>query len=150
MGARQRARLAQREPRGRPSRRELERLPKVSGAVDVSKIYVTQALNEVLTKAEQEAENLKDEFMSVEHLFLALIAAGKPDGLKKYFASFGLDRAKLLAALKATRGNQRVTSDQPESTYDALSKYGTDLCAQARAGAASNVAAASRVRRLKR
>jgi ATP-dependent Clp protease ATP-binding subunit ClpA len=57
----------------------------VSGAVDVSKIYVTQALNEVLTRAEEEAEKLKDEFMSVEHLFLALIHVGKPAALKKYF-----------------------------------------------------------------
>jgi ATP-dependent Clp protease ATP-binding subunit ClpB len=114
--------------------RELERLPKVSGAVDVSKIYVTQALNEVLTKAEAEAENLKDEFMSVEHLFLALIAAGKPDTLKKYFASFGLDRAKVLKQLQAMRGSQRVTTDNPETTYNALEKYGIDLVAQARKG----------------
>src|SRR4051812_10901139 len=64
--------------------RELERLPKVSGAVDVSKIYVTQALNEVLARAEEEAEKLKDEFMSVEHLLLALIHVGKPEALKKY------------------------------------------------------------------
>ena len=114
--------------------RELERLPKVSGSVDVSKIYVTQALNEVLTKAEAEAEGLKDEFMSVEHLFLALIAVGKPDALKKYFTSFGLDRSKVLTELKKLRGNQRVTTDNPETTYDALSKYGIDLVAQARKG----------------
>ena len=114
--------------------RELERLPKVSGAVDVSKIYVTQALNEVLTKAEAEAGALKDEFMSVEHLFLALIATGKPDTLKKYFASFGLDRAKVLKELQAMRGSQRVTSDNPETTYNALEKYGIDLVAQARKG----------------
>ena len=114
--------------------RELERLPKVSGAVDVSKIYVTQALNEVLTKAEAEAAALKDEFMSVEHLFLALIAAGKPDTLKKYLASFGLDRAKVLQQLQAMRGSQRVTTDNPETTYNALEKYGIDLVAQARKG----------------
>ncbi len=114
--------------------RELERLPKVSGAVDVSKIYVTQALNEVLTKAEAEAEALKDEFLSVEHLLLALIAVGKPDTLKKYFASFGLDRAKVLKQLQAMRGSQRVTTDNPETTYNALEKYGIDLVAQARKG----------------
>ena len=114
--------------------RELERVPKVSGAVDVSKIYVTQALNEVLTRAEEEAEKLKDEFMSVEHLFLALIAVGKPPALKKYFESFGLDRSKVLKELQAMRGNQRVTSDNPESTYDALSKYGIDLVQQAKKG----------------
>jgi ATP-dependent Clp protease ATP-binding subunit ClpB len=114
--------------------RELERLPKVSGSVDVSKIYVTQALNEVLTRAEQEAESLKDEFMSVEHLFLALIATGQPASLKKYFASFNLDRGKVLKELQKMRGNQRVTSDNPESTYNALEKYGVDLVAQARKG----------------
>jgi len=114
--------------------RELERVPKVSGAVDVSKIYVTQALNEVLTQAEKEAESLKDEYVSVEHLFLALIKTGQPAAMKKYFASFGLDRAKVLAELKQMRGSQRVTSDNPETTYNALEKYGIDLVAQARKG----------------
>ncbi|HEY8995840.1 MAG TPA: ATP-dependent chaperone ClpB [Lacunisphaera sp.] len=114
--------------------RELERLPKVSGSVDVSKIYVTQALNEVLTRAEQEAESLKDEYVSVEHLFLALLATGQPAAMKKYFASFNLDRSKVLKELQKMRGNQRVTSDNPESTYNALEKYGVDLVAQARKG----------------
>ncbi len=114
--------------------RELERIPKVSGSVDVSKIYVTQALNEVLTRAEEEADKLKDEFMSVEHLLLGLIHVGKPTALKKYFESFGLDRAKVLAELKQMRGNQRVTSETPESTYNALEKYGVDLVAHARKG----------------
>ena len=114
--------------------RELERFPKVSGSVDVSKIYVTQALNEVLTQAEEEAEQLKDEYVSVEHLFLALIKTGKPPALKKYFESFNLDRSKVLKELKQMRGNQRVTTDNPETTYDALEKYGIDLVAQARKG----------------
>ena len=114
--------------------RELERFPKVSGSVDVSKIYVTQALNEVLTQAEQEAAQLKDEFVSVEHLFLALIKTGQPPALRKYFESFNLDRSKVLKELKQMRGNQRVTSDNPESTYNALEKYGIDLVAQARKG----------------
>src|SRR4051812_35666792 len=114
--------------------RELERLPKVSGAVDTSKIYVTQAVNEALTRAETEAEKLKDEFVSVEHLFLGLIEVGKPDALKKLFKSLGVDRAKVLAALKEVRGSQRVTTDNPEATYQALEKYGIDLVAQARKG----------------
>ncbi|MBL9215672.1 MAG: ATP-dependent chaperone ClpB [Opitutaceae bacterium] len=114
--------------------RELDRLPRVGGSVDVSKIYVTQALNEVLTQAEAEAEKLKDEYVSVEHLLLALVQAGKPAGLKKYFESFGLDRAKVLKELKQVRGNQRVTSENPEATYNALEKYGVDLVAQARKG----------------
>jgi ATP-dependent Clp protease ATP-binding subunit ClpB len=114
--------------------RELERLPKVTGSVDTSKIYVTQAVNDVLTRAEQEAESLKDEFVSTEHLFLGLMEVARPAALKKLFQSFGIDRAKTLAALRDVRGNQRVTSDNPEATYQALEKYGIDLVAQARKG----------------
>ncbi len=114
--------------------RELERLPKVSGSVDRSKVYVTQAVNEVLTRAEEEAEKLKDEYVSVEHLFLGLVDVGKPDVLKKLFKSFSLDRTTVLAALKQVRGSQRVTTDNPEATYQALEKYGIDLVAQARKG----------------
>lgn len=114
--------------------RELDRLPRVSGSVDTSKIYVTQAVNEVLTRAEAEAKQLKDEFVSVEHLFLGLVDVAKPEGFSKYLKSFGLDRTKVLGALKQLRGNQRVTTDNPESTYAALEKYGLDLVEQARKG----------------
>ena len=114
--------------------RELERFPKVTGSVDTSKAYVTQAVNEVLTRAEAEAKKLKDEFVSVEHLFLGLLDVSKPESLNRYLKSFGLDRSKVLAALKALRGNQRVTTDNPEATYAALEKYGIDLVAQARKG----------------
>src|SRR5471030_1768517 len=114
--------------------RELERLPKVTGSVDTSKVYVTQAVNEVLTRAEEEAKSLKDDFVSVEHLLLGLLDVAKPDALKKLFKSFGLDRAKILTVLKEMRGAQRVTTDNPEATYAALEKYGTDLVAQARKG----------------
>jgi ATP-dependent Clp protease ATP-binding subunit ClpB len=114
--------------------RELERLPKVTGSVDTSKIYVTQAVNDVLTRAEKEADSLKDEFVSTEHLFLALVEAGRPEAMKKFFKSFGVDRAKVLKVLQEVRGNQRVTTDNPEATYQALGKYGIDLVAQARKG----------------
>ena len=114
--------------------RELERLPKVTGSVDTSKIYVTQALNDVLTRAEEEAKSLKDDFVSVEHLLLGLLDVAKPESLKKLFKSFDLDRAKVLKTLKDVRGNQRVTTDNPEATYAALEKYGVDLVAQARKG----------------
>ena len=80
--------------------RELDRIPKVTGSVDTSKIYVTQAVNDVITRAEKEAKTLKDEFVSVEHLFLALVDLGRPEAMKKLFKSFGLDRAKLMNALK--------------------------------------------------
>jgi ATP-dependent Clp protease ATP-binding subunit ClpB len=114
--------------------RELDRLPKVTGSVDVSKIYVTQAVNEVLTQAEEEAGKLKDEFVSTEHLFLGLVDVAKPEAFKNYLRSFGLDRAKVLQAMSEIRGNQRVTSDNPEITYQALEKYGIDLVQQARKG----------------
>ncbi len=114
--------------------RELDRLPRVSGSVDVSKIYVTQHVNEVLTRAEDEASKLKDEFVSVEHLFLGLIEIAKPEALAKIFKSFGLDRAKTLKVLREMRGSQRVTTDNPEATYQALEKYGIDLVALARKG----------------
>src|SRR6202790_5284931 len=114
--------------------RELERLPKVTGSVDTSKIYVTQAMNDVLTRAEKEAESLKDEYVSVEHLFLGLIEVAKPDALKKLFKSFGLDRSKVMKELRSIRGNQRVTTDNPEATYQALEKYGVDLVDRAKKG----------------
>jgi ATP-dependent Clp protease ATP-binding subunit ClpB len=114
--------------------RELERLPRASGSTDNSKVFVTQAVNEVLTRAEAEAKQLKDEFVSTEHLLLGLVEVAKPEGFARHLKAFGLDRARVLAALKATRGNQRVTSDNPESTYEALAKYGTDLCSQVRKG----------------
>ncbi|WP_345785647.1 ATP-dependent chaperone ClpB [Pelagicoccus sp. SDUM812003] len=114
--------------------REIDRLPKVSGSVDSSKIYVTQAMNEVFTKAEKEAASLKDEYISVEHLLLALATVGKPSSLASVFKSFGIDRDKLLGALRKVRGNQRVTSQNPESTYQALEKYGSDLVERARSG----------------
>ena len=114
--------------------RELERIPKVTGSVDTSKVYVTQAVNDVLTRGEEEAKSLKDDFISVEHLLLGLLDVAKPEALKKLFKSFGLDRAKVLTVLKDMRGAQRVTTDNPEATYAALEKYGIDLVAQARKG----------------
>ena len=114
--------------------RELERIPKVTGSVDASKVFVTQALNDVFTRAEAEAKSLKDEFISVEHLFLGLLEVAQPAALKQLFKSFTLERAKILKALQEIRGHQRVTTDHPEATYAALEKYGIDLVAQARKG----------------
>ena len=113
--------------------RELEKLPRTAGSVDVSKVYVTQALNQVFAEAEKEATRLQDEFISVEHLFLGLIIVNKPDGLSKLLSSFNLGKKGVLKALKELRGNQRVTNPNPENTYNVLQKYGVDLVEQARA-----------------
>src|SRR5690606_10551630 len=104
--------------------RELEKLPKVSGSVDTSKIFVTQAVNDALTRAESEAKKLKDEYVSTEHLFLGLVEVAKPASFAAYLKSFDLTRDRVFKALKELRGTQRVTTDNPEATYNALAKYG--------------------------
>ena len=116
------------------TQRELDRLPSVSGSVDSSKVLVTQSLNAVLTQAEKEAKQLKDEFVSTEHLFLAAVEVGRPEAVGKMLKSFGLDRPRVLKALQQLRGAQRVTTDNPEATYNALKKYGTDLVELAKLG----------------
>jgi ATP-dependent Clp protease ATP-binding subunit ClpB len=113
--------------------RELARRPKVSGpGAEAGKIYLTQRLQQILLRAEDEAKRLKDEYVSVEHLFLALIEEGSSSSLGRVLASFHITRDSFLAALTAVRGNQRVTSAMPEVSYEALEKYGVDLVAQAR------------------
>lgn len=114
--------------------RELDRLPAVTGSVDTSKVYVTQAVNNILTRAEKEAAQLKDEFVSTEHLFLAAVEEAKPEAFAKLIKSFDLDRPRVLKALQELRGAQRVTTDNPEATYNALKKYGTDLVELAKQG----------------
>jgi len=114
--------------------RELEKLPKVSGSVDTSKIFVTQAVNDALTRAESEAKKLKDEYVSTEHLFLGLVEVAKPASFAAYLKSFDLTRDRVFKALKELRGTQRVTTDNPEATYNALAKYGIDLVALAKTG----------------
>src|SRR6185437_2460040 len=99
---------------------DLERLPKVagpSGAPD--QVYVSSRLNKLLVEAEDEARKLKDEYISVEHVLLA--AADE-----KFFKEFGLTRDRLMQALRDVRGSQRVTSQNPEATYEALERYGRD------------------------
>ena len=113
--------------------RELEKRPKVTGNIDTSKLYVTQAVNDALTVAEEEAGLLKDDFISVEHIFLALVQS-RDAALAKFFMSFSITKAKVLDALQQVRGNQRVTSQNPENTYEALEKYGEDLVEQVKRG----------------
>jgi ATP-dependent Clp protease ATP-binding subunit ClpB len=114
------------------AQRELDRLPKATGHVDASRVFISPAVQEVLTAAESVGRELKDEFLSVEHLFLGLISVGKPASLASHFKSFQLSRDRVLEALKKIRGNQRVTSANPEATYNVLEKYGSDLVALAR------------------
>ncbi|MCF7818740.1 MAG: ATP-dependent chaperone ClpB [Kiritimatiellales bacterium] len=107
---------------------ELERRPCVSGATEAGKVYITQRLNQLLVKAGDEAKKLKDEFVSVEHLLLVFADENK------ILKGNSVDRNAVLQALEKIRGNQRVTSDNPEGQYEALQKYGMDLVEAARAG----------------
>ena len=113
--------------------RELGKLSQTTGSVDVSKVYVTQVFNQALAEAEKEASRLKDEFISVEHLFLGLLEVNEPAGLSRLFSSFNLEKKNVLQALKKLRGSQRVTNPNPENTYNVLEKYGVDLVQLARA-----------------
>jgi ATP-dependent Clp protease ATP-binding subunit ClpB len=113
---------------------ELERRPKISGDTEAGKIYITQALNELLVKAQDQAKRLKDEYVSVEHLLLAMVEMSRRAPLSRLLAEFGVDAKGVLSVLKEVRGNQRVTTDNPEGQYEALQKYGQDLVAMARAG----------------
>lgn len=110
---------------------EIEKYPKVSGAAD--NMYSSRRLSKLLLDAEKIAERFKDEYVSVEHMYLALLEErGTPS--TKIFARYGITKDKFLEALSKVRGNQRVTSQNPEDNYDALSKYGRDLVDMAREG----------------
>ncbi len=118
---------------------ELERAlgnrPRVSGSgVEAGKIYISQRLQQALVRAEDEARRLKDEYVSVEHLLLALIDERGDQPAPRLLRQMGVDRNRFLAALTAVRGSQRVTSATPEAAYEALDKYGVDLVKQARSG----------------
>lgn len=102
-------------------------LPKVSGG----QVYISNDLNKVLISAEDEAKAMGDEYVSVEHLFLAMLKQPDRD-LKSLFRQYGINRDSFLQALSTVRGNQRVVSDNPEVTYDTLEKYGYDLVERAR------------------
>jgi ATP-dependent Clp protease ATP-binding subunit ClpB len=106
---------------------ELRKKPRMSGpGYQPDKIFLDQDLAQVLTRAEQKATAMRDEYVSVEHVFLALLQSAK-GGLKDVFARLQVDEPKFLNALKEVRGNQRVQSATPEATYEALGKYGRDL-----------------------
>ncbi len=109
-------------------KKDLEKRVKVSGG----QLYISNALNKVLISAEDEAKRMGDEYVSVEHLFLALIQSPNR-AIKELFREFGITKERFLQALSTVRGNQRVTSDNPEAIYDTLEKYGEDLVDKAKA-----------------
>lgn len=107
--------------------RHLEARTKVSGG----QVFIGKDLNQVLIHGEDEAKAMGDEYVSVEHLFLSMIRY-QNKGIKALFGEYGITRERFLQALSTVRGNQRVTSDNPESTYDTLEKYGYDMVERAR------------------
>ncbi len=114
---------------------ELEKKPRVSGpGSEPGKVYITQRLNQLLVKAQDEARNLKDEYVSVEHILLAFIDEGSGTPAGRIVRDLGITREMLLKTLTSVRGHQRVTSAEPEGTYEALKKYGRDLVQEARSG----------------
>ncbi len=115
--------------------RALESRPSVSGpGASNGQVTVTRGLSRLLDDAEREAEHLKDEYVSVEHILLAMLDAGDGTGVGKLLREHGAEREGLLEILTQVRGSQRVTSATPESSYEALEKYGQDLVSAARSG----------------
>ena len=110
---------------------EISKLPHVSGSREAGKIYIASDMDKIFTKSEKLADSMKDEYVSVEHIFLSLITSPN-SAMKKVFEEYNIDKTNFTKALVKVRGNTRVTSDSPESTYDALKKYGTDLVEKAR------------------
>lgn len=114
---------------------ELDRLPSVSGpGAQPGQVHITQAASAVLVRADESAKRMQDEFVSVEHLFLSMLDEPPSSPPGRVNRQFGLTRDKFLQALTEVRGNQRVTSDNPEGTYDSLKKYGRDLVEEAKSG----------------
>jgi ATP-dependent Clp protease ATP-binding subunit ClpB len=115
--------------------KELARRPQVSGpGAEPGKVYVTQRLNRLLVAAEDEARRLKDEYVSVEHLVLAMLDETPAGPAARVFQRLGVGRDRFLKALSEVRGSQRVTSASPEGAYEALTRYGRDLVKEAQAG----------------
>ncbi|MDQ6995679.1 MAG: ATP-dependent chaperone ClpB [Mariprofundaceae bacterium] len=113
----------------------LKQRNKVSGTgAEMGKVYITAALQQLFAKADDEMKALKDEYLSVEHLLLALTNEGSHTPIGKIFHDLGIQRPTMLKALEAVRGHQRVTSEDPEASYEALTKYGVDLVDMARQG----------------
>ncbi len=110
---------------------ELRKIPGVRTSQAMDSFYVSADVQAAFNAAEQQAQTMKDEYVSVEHLFLGLLETARGD-VKELFKTYQITRERVLTALQEVRGNQRVTTDNPEGTYDALEKYGTDLVKRAR------------------
>ena len=110
----------------------LDKLPRVYGT-NVNNVYATRRFNQILIKAEDEAKRFKDEYVSVEHIYLVMLAERNTPS-SRLFSSYGIDREKILSALTKIRGDERVTSKNPEEGYEALQKYGRDLVELAKSG----------------
>ena len=110
---------------------ELQKLPAVTVSREADRFYISPDVDATFRAAEQQAQHMKDDFISVEHLLLALIETAK-GSVKNLFETYRITGEEALKALQSIRGSQRVTTDNPESTYDALEKYGTDLVKRAR------------------
>ena len=110
---------------------EVRKLPGVTGAREADKIYISNGLNQTLVAAQDTAQRMKDDFVSVEHLFLALLDTAE-GSVRSLLRTYNITSDAAMKALQAIRGNQRVTTDNPEGTYEALTKYGTDLVKRAR------------------
>ena len=110
---------------------QLRKIPSVKTSREADRFYISADVDATFNAAEEQAKAMKDEFVSVEHLFLALLETARGD-VKSLFETYRITKENALKALQAVRGNQRVTSDSPEGTYDALEKYGTDLVKRAR------------------
>ena len=117
----------------REEERILENMPRMSGpGREPGKIYISRSMDQVLVKAQDEAKQMKDEYISVEHLFLGILDETQNTQLRKLFQTFQITKEKVLQILTRVRGNQRVTSNTPEDTYEALTKYGNELVEDAR------------------
>ena len=110
---------------------ELQKVPSVSGSVSFDQMYADASVISAFNAAENQAKVMKDEYVSVEHLLLGLLESAQ-GGVGRIFSDYRVTKEGVLTALQAVRGNQRVTTDSPEGTYDALQKYGTDLVKKAR------------------
>ncbi len=110
---------------------ELGKIPSVKASREADRFYISADMDAAFNAAEETARTMKDEFVSVEHLFLGLLDTAR-GGVKNLLETYRITRENALKALQSVRGNQRVTSDSPEGTYDALEKYGTDLVKRAR------------------